>query len=242
MKTVALIPLRGGGRRLPRKELKSFMGQPMCYWVLKECCECESIDEVWVSTHDAEIKEVVNSFGMPVQVLDRPAELASDTATTESVMLHFTEHVEYDLLVLAQATTPLIDKIDLYSGIEIISEYNVSSVFSCFEKKGRLLWTFNPAGTMVALNFDPRYRPPMNEVDPFFIESGDFWIVKRDRLLKKKCRIAGFTAPIPIETRTIECDIDTQDDFDRAEQYAKENGLCSTLYQCKTEKTHMSTD
>ena len=108
----ALIPLRGGSKSIPDKNIKPFMGKPLCYWVLRAACASPNIDSVWVSTDSEIIKETVEGFNLTVEFLDRPQELASDTATTESVMLHFANQIDFLNLITIQATSPLLSAND----------------------------------------------------------------------------------------------------------------------------------
>ena len=123
-KIVTLIPLRGGSKSIPYKNIKLMAGKPLCYWTLKAASESKYIDEVWVSTEDAKIKKVVESLGLgkKVKVIDRPMEFAQDTSSTESVMMHFADNVKFDILNLIQATSPFTTSNDLDTAIEFLFE------------------------------------------------------------------------------------------------------------------------
>ncbi len=105
-RVVALVPLRGGSKSIPGKNIRPIAGKPLCAWTLEAACGASCIQEVWVSTDSEEIARTIRALGLPVQVLMRPAELATDTASTESVMLHFVEQVPCDVLVTLQAPPP----------------------------------------------------------------------------------------------------------------------------------------
>src|SRR3989338_2676554 len=129
-KIVTLIPLRGGSKSIPYKNVKEMAGKPLCFWVIKAATGSKYIDEVWVSTEDKKIKEIVLSLGLPVKVIDRPAEFATDEASTESVMLHFAEQVDFDILNLVQATSPLTSSEDLDKAIEQFFAENDDSLLT----------------------------------------------------------------------------------------------------------------
>ena len=111
---VAFIPVRGGSKSIPLKNIKPICGKPLVYWTVKAACECKYIDTVYVATDSDKIKEVSLRFKEEdplfhkLQVIGRSAESASDTASTESAMLEFADNYNFDNIVLIQATSPLL--------------------------------------------------------------------------------------------------------------------------------------
>ena len=101
---VAFIPVRGGSKSIPLKNIKEICGKPLVYWTLKAACSSKYIDKVYVATDSAEISEVVNGFKngdeseifKNANVIGRSKESASDTASTESAMLEFASNYEFD--------------------------------------------------------------------------------------------------------------------------------------------------
>lgn len=110
MKTLVIIPARGGSKGIPRKNIKPLNGKPLIYYTI-DCARAICLDEdICVSTDDAEIISVVEQYGLKVPFV-RPAELASDTAGTYEVLLHAMDFYEkqsrhYDAVVLLQNTSP----------------------------------------------------------------------------------------------------------------------------------------
>jgi CMP-N-acetylneuraminic acid synthetase len=82
----ALVPLRGGSKSIPLKNVKKIAGEPLCFWVLKACVDSNFFKEIVVSTDSDDIKRVVQSLGLPIRIIDRPSEYATDDASTESGM------------------------------------------------------------------------------------------------------------------------------------------------------------
>jgi N-acylneuraminate cytidylyltransferase len=222
MKTVALIPLRGKSKRIPRKEIKDFCGKPLCYWTLKACCDCERIHEVWVSTHDQEIKEVVNSFDMGIKILDRPEYLAADEATTESVMLHFAEHVEFDTLVTAQVTSPFTTKMHLTEALEMMEAAGADSVVTGV-KLQRFMWEVRATGVAAPL-YNPYRRPWMYQLDEHMVENGAFYITRRWILEHVKCRVGGEMLAYGMPEYMMR-EIDYPEDWIVTEKFAREQLL-----------------
>ena len=116
---LAVIPARGGSKRCPRKNILPFRGKSLIAWALEAARGSAFIDTTVVSTEDAEIKLIAERLG--ARVLDRPVELASDTAANEDVMRHaFREQpTHHDLVVLLQPTSPLRTAEDIDKCIEL---------------------------------------------------------------------------------------------------------------------------
>ena len=101
---VAFIPVRGGSKSIPLKNIKKICGKPLVYWTVKAACSCKYIDKVYVATDSTAIKETVESFksgneaGLfeKLNVIDRSAESATDTASTEFAMLEFAEKHDFN--------------------------------------------------------------------------------------------------------------------------------------------------
>jgi CMP-N-acetylneuraminic acid synthetase len=113
-KIVALVPLRGGSKRIPRKNIKPMLGRPLAWWACAAAANCPRISEVYVSTEDGQIRAAVESFGLGVRVIDRPPALAGDTVTTEDVMIHFASLFVFDIVSTVHATAPMVTIEDLY--------------------------------------------------------------------------------------------------------------------------------
>lgn len=110
MSNVAIIPARGGSKRLPRKNILPFMGKPMLLWTCEAARDSECFDAIVVSTDDDEIAGIVRAAGFSVD--ERPAELGSDTASCADVCLEYLARAEqqgtsYDILCCLYATAPL---------------------------------------------------------------------------------------------------------------------------------------
>lgn len=185
-KIVALVPLRGGSKSIPGKNIKPIAGLPLCAWVLKAAVAVDAITEVYVSTDSDEIAEVVNKLNIGIKVLKRPAEYASDEASTESVMLHFAEHVEFDLLVTIQATSPLLSAQDLDKAVQQFQSEDLDSMLTAV-RSYRFYWRDDA----IPINYDPQSRPRRQDFAGTLMENGAFYITRREALLQSQCRLAG---------------------------------------------------
>lgn len=130
-KVLALIPARGGSKRLPRKNVLPLAGKPLVGWTIEAAIQSKYIDRVIVSTDDQEIIHISESFGAEVPEV-RPSELSGDLATTESVVFHILEKYGngQDILVLLQPTSPLRDANNIDEAIELINQKAAVSIVS----------------------------------------------------------------------------------------------------------------
>lgn len=104
MKTLGLIPARGGSKGVPRKNIREICGKPLIAWTIEAALAAKGLDRVVVSTEDEEIAAVARRYG--ADVLLRPPELATDTASTQDVMVHALQNLPAETLVLLQPTSP----------------------------------------------------------------------------------------------------------------------------------------
>lgn len=213
---VALIPVRGGSKSIPLKNIKSFCGRPLVYWVVKAAQESKAIDKVYVTTDCERIRRVVEGFQMSkVIVIGRSVESAVDTATTEEVMLEFADRYEFDNLVLIQATSPLLSSKDLDKGMRLFLQEGVDSVLSTVRQK-RFCWQQEGEYVKPA-NYDYNNRPRRQEFGGYLVENGAFYIIGRKLLMKSKCRLAGNILAVEMPEETY-YEIDEPSDWTIMEQ------------------------
>jgi len=188
---IAYIPVRGGSKSIPLKNIKIIAGKPLIYWAANAACECKEIDRVYVCTDNDAIASTVSSFPFPkLQVIGRSEESATDTASTELGMLEFAQTRVFTNLALIQATSPLITSLDLYNGFELLAHDGVDSVLSVVEQK-RFIWKDSPGDFAVPLNYDFFHRPRRQDFDGLLVENGAFYITSRDALLRNQSRVSG---------------------------------------------------
>ena len=217
IKNVAFIPVRGGSKSIPLKNIKLFAGKPLVYWTVKAAVECSDINEVYVSTDSQQIKDTVLKFNFDkVKVIGRSEQSATDTASTESAMLEFAEEYEFDNICLIQATSPLLTSEDLSRGFDVLKE--ADSVLSTVRQK-RFVWKLE-SGYAKPVNYDYNSRPRRQEFDGFLVENGAFYITSRKDLLRTKCRLSGNIKAIEMSEETY-FEIDEPSDWIITEQLLK---------------------
>ncbi len=228
---VAFIPVRGGSKSIPLKNIKPISGKPLVYWTVKAACGCRHIDKVYVATDSDKIKETVESFKTgieadlfaKVKVIERSAESASDTASTEFAMLEFAGKYEFDNIVLIQATSPLLQASDLDRGFEAFQTDGTDSVLSVVLQK-RFHWDNDEQGYAHPTNYDVFHRPRRQEFDGYFVENGAFYISSKADLIKSQNRISGNIKAVEMNEDTF-FEIDEPSDWVIIEALMKKNGI-----------------
>ena len=204
---IAFIPARCGSESIPFKNIKIICGKPLIYWSLLALTKSKTIDQIYVATDCDEIKDTVIDFNFDnVKIFDRSSTNASNTASTESVMLEFLDNKVFsgeDLFVLVQATTPFTSSENFDSAINIVkSNIEIDSLLSCVESK-RFFWTKNGN----AINYDYNNRPLRQDFDGILMENGAFYINTVANIKNFKNRLSGTIHPYVMpEYSAIEAD------------------------------------
>lgn len=188
MKIVSLIPARGGSKGVPNKALCLLNGKPLIEYTINASKKSVIIDETYVNTEDKHIKKFSLSKG--IKVIDRPPKYATDTASIESVMMHFSEQHDFDIIVLIQSTSPLVTTQQIDDGLNrfIGNQHIYNSAMSVIDATDILFWD---AYKCQAINYDPMNRGRrQNRINHTVIESGAFYITTKDQLQKSRCRVS----------------------------------------------------
>jgi N-acylneuraminate cytidylyltransferase len=217
---VVFIPVRGGSKSIPLKNIKPINGKPLVYWTVKAACGCKYVDKVYVATDSDCIREVVEGFKKEgeirnfnkIVIIGRSAESASDTASTESVMLEFAEKYDFEYIALVQATSPLLKSSDRDKGFKLLVEQGTDSVMS-FVRQKRFNWAYDSNGMVKPTNYDVFHRPRRQEFEGYLVENGAFYISSRTDLLRTKNRVSG-------NIRAIEMDDDSFFEIDEPGDWA----------------------
>lgn len=227
---VAFIPVRGGSKSIPLKNIKPICGKPLVYWAVKAACGCKYIDKVYVATDSEKIKETIETFKTGIEaelfanaeVIGRSTESAVDTAPTELAMLEFANKYQFDNIVLVQATSPLLQSDDLDRGFETFNEYGTDSVISVVPQK-RFHWACDESGFAHPTNYDVFHRPRRQEFEEYFVENGAFYITSRTDLLRTQNRLSGNIKAVQMNEDSF-FEIDEPSDWLIIEALMKKNG------------------
>ena len=184
MKIVSVILARGGSKEIPNKNIINVKGKPLIYYTIKASQE-SNVQETWVSTDCAKIKKVAQKFN--ANVLDRPKIISQDFSKSEEALIHFSEKIEFDVLVFIQPTSPLLKSKDINKGIRLILDEGYNSVFSVYKQHWIPRWTLD----IKPINWKTNNRPMRQEVNEEYVENGAFYITTKTSLLKSQLRYSG---------------------------------------------------
>lgn len=217
MKYAAIIPARGGSKRLPGKNIKLFCGKPLICYSIIAAAKAIGINNVFVTTDDEKIAVVAKEYG--ATVIMRPAELASDIATTTSALQHVLSRLqanEYpDAVITLQPTNPL-RKADLVKDVIKIFEQqkeSVDSVITVSENKCKLGKIENGLFQPVSYSLEQRSQ----DLSKLYFENGLLYITHSEVIQKKESVFGEKIYPFITEDLFGEVDIDTQLDFELGE-------------------------
>jgi pseudaminic acid CMP-transferase len=218
---IAVIPARGGSKRIPRKNIKPFCGRPIIIWSIEAALLSGCFDQVVVSTDDVEIAEVAQSAGATVPFM-RPAELADDYTGTIPVVRHAIEWFRRQGVLPEQvcciyATAPFIRAEDIQQGLEALDTTDCDYAFAVttyafpiqrairLTKKGRVEM-FYPE------HFDTRSQ----DLEEAYHDAGQFYWGRSDAWVVGKPIFSPSSVPIILPRYRVQ-DIDTPEDWERAE-------------------------
>lgn len=219
---VAVIPARGGSKRIPRKNIKSFYGKPMIAWSIQAALDCECFDSVLVSTDDEEIADVAREWGASVPFL-RPPELSDDHATTGAVIRHAVEWSErnmqtpVELACCIYATAPFLRPEFLRQGEAIMLEGNCSFAFAVtsFEYPIQRAVRILPDGHVTM--FQPEtFHVRSQDLEEAYHDAGQFYWGTGKSWKQEQVIFASHSRPVIIPRYLVQ-DVDTMDDWVRAE-------------------------
>lgn len=211
-KVIAFIPVRGGSKSIPLKNIKKICGKPLVYWNALSLQTTASIDEIIVSTDSDEIERVVLGFGFSkIKIYRRSAINASDTASTESAMLEYLESQKginvNDIFILVQATSPLTLGKHFQEALSVYKKGKYDSMLTCVRNK-RFFWEVD--GT--SKNYDYKKRPRRQDFAGQLMENGAFYISKIKNILESKNRLSGKIGIYEMPEYTA-IEIDEEDDW-----------------------------
>ncbi|MCR5268126.1 MAG: UDP-2,4-diacetamido-2,4,6-trideoxy-beta-L-altropyranose hydrolase [Lachnospiraceae bacterium] len=181
MKTLIVIPARGGSKRIPRKNVRIMCGKPLIVYSIEnaKALQKEMDVDIAVSTDDEELGGIVEKRG--VEVIKRPAELATDKVTLDPVIHHALRYMEekksvkYDTVITMQATSPTLQADTIKAAVRFFEESDFDTVISAMNKP-HLSW--GVVDGKITKNYEKRLNS--QELPPNYIETGGFLITRRD--------------------------------------------------------------
>lgn len=218
---IAVIPARGGSKRIPRKNIKSFCGKPMIAWSIEAAKAARLFDHVLVSTDDAEIADVARTLGAEVP-FTRPAELSNDFAGTTEVIAHATQWSmgqgwEISAVCCIYATAPFVRADDIRRGLEALESGNWAYAFSVTDFAAPIFRSFrlHPEGGL-EMFFPEHFLTRSQDLPIALHDAGQFYWGTPEAWTEGKRIFDRHSVPVMIPRWRVQ-DIDNPDDWEKAE-------------------------
>jgi pseudaminic acid cytidylyltransferase len=216
---IAIIPARGGSKRIPRKNIKDFHGKPIIAYSIEVAKQSGCFDRIVVSTDDDEIASIAKAYGAEVPFL-RPANVSDDYATTIDVIQHAIielELNEQDNICCIFATAPFIEVEKLLDGLSLMQVHKLDYAYSAtkFSFPIQRAFYLNDAGK-VSMFYPEHFNTRSQDLTKAYHDAGQFYWGRCDAY---KCGIPIFsenTMPVILDVSKVQ-DIDTSSDWKRAE-------------------------
>lgn len=222
---LALIPARGGSKRIPRKNIRPFLGKPVLAYALDAARQSGCFERIVVSTDDREIADTALARGAEVPFL-RPAGLADDYATTLEVILHALDRIEseghvVEVLCCLYPVTPLITADDLAAALSRMLETGADYCFPVAEFVAPIdrALTLAPDGR-VSMRHPEYVRTRTQDLPPAFHDAGQFYWGRAEAFRAGLPLLSDAAVALPLP-RWRAIDIDTEDDWQMAEMIAR---------------------
>lgn len=217
MDVIAVIPARGGSKGIPGKNLRTVGGIPLVVRAVGAAAGVTSIDRVVVTTDDQWIAAAARDAG--AEVVERPASLADDTASSESALLHALEHlaVQPRIVVFLQPTSPFIDREALGRAVDTVASGLADVVFSAVPSH-EFLWR-RGGSTVEGVNHNAARRPRRQDRADQFRETGAFYVLRAEGFRRTGHRFFGRVRLEEVDPRTA-IEIDTAEELELARMIA----------------------
>lgn len=219
-KSLAIITARGGSKRIPKKNIKNFCGQPIIKYSIDAAIKSGCFDEIMVSTDDKEIAKIAKSFGAKVPFFRSPKN-SNDFATTadaiEEVLNSYKNlNQNFDYFCCIYPTAPFITPEKLLNSFNLLKSSNADAVIPIVKFSYPIQRSLKIENNVLKMNWPENYKKRSQDLKPAYHDSGQFYWMKTNSFLEQKTIFAKNTVPFIINEIEIQ-DIDTIQDWEIAE-------------------------
>lgn len=216
---IAIIPARGGSKRIPRKNIKDFCGKPMIAYSIEAAKKSGCFERIIVSTDDSEIATIAKKYGAEVP-FTRPENISDDYASTLDVIAHAITELSLpktSKVCCIYATAPLISSNKLSEGLTVLNAYKLDYVFSATEFSYPIQRAFKLSAVGNVEMFQPEhFNSRSQDLEKAYHDAGQFYWGKASAFLLKTPIFGNTSKPITLPITQVQ-DIDTPDDWRLAE-------------------------
>ena len=217
---VAIIPARGGSKRIPGKNIKLFLGKPIIAYSIETTLKAGIFDKVIVSTDSEEIASVAREYGAETPFM-RPAELADDFSGTTEVIAHaikwFQEKGDQiNLACCVYATSPFLDSDTIIKGMRILEETNKQYSLTVTHFPSSIHRALKIGNNQLDMFWPENFNVRSQDLDEAYYDAGQMYCGKPKAFIDGLSFFANYSAPIILPNYLVQ-DIDTLDDWRTAE-------------------------
>ena len=215
---LAIIPARGGSKRLPRKNILDLNGKPLIAWSIEAGLKSKYVDRVIVSSDSDAILGISKKY--KADIIKRPDTLSSDTSSSIDAIIHTLKNMkEYDYVILLQPTSPLRSSKHIDESIELLFEKEADAIIGVCEMEHSPLWsnTLDKNLSMKGFLKEEISIKRSQDLDTYYRINGAIYITNREKLLEEKSFFLKDNIFAYIMNRESSIDIDKEIDFKMAE-------------------------
>ena len=222
---IAIIPARGGSKRIPRKNIKLFRGKPIIFYAIKAAKKSKCFDKIIVSTDDNEIAKISKKLGAEI-LFKRPKKLSTDLAKSTDVIKHAIKklnnlNIKFKYVCNIYPTNPLLDYKNLIKGYNFIKTNKFNYVFAVSEYSYPIQRSFKIKKNQGVKMLFPKYRDQnSNDLENIYHDAGQFYFGNQESFLSDRKMFEKKSFPIVIK-KNHSWDIDNIDDWKIAENLFK---------------------
>jgi pseudaminic acid cytidylyltransferase len=219
-RALAVIPARGGSKRIPRKNIRVFLGQPIIKYPIDAALAAGVFDEVMVSSDDDEIIEVAGRLGASIP-FKRSPETSTDFATTAEVLLEVIREYhragrDFDYLCCIYPAAPFINAEKLQVAWKLLQDTGADSAIPVAEFSFPILRSFKIDADRLAFNWPENALKRSQDLPPAYHDCGQFYFLKTVSFLKQRKMVMDHSVPVMVPESETQ-DIDTEEDWKLAE-------------------------
>ena len=220
MKTLAIIPARGGSKRIPKKNIKNFFGKPIIAYSIEAAKKSEIFNEIMVSTDDKEIADVAKKYGANVPFF-RSKKNADDYATLTDVILEVLDEYKnigqnFDVVACILPTAPLINHNNLTKAYDLLINEKFDSIITVTEFSFPIQRSVQIKNNKIYINWPENMQKRSQDLEKNYHDAGQFVMFKVDKFLKEKNLWMKNMGAIILSNLEVQ-DIDNETDWKLAE-------------------------
>jgi pseudaminic acid cytidylyltransferase len=219
-KTLAIITARGGSKRIPRKNIRDFLGKPVIAYVIDASIKSNLFEEVMVSTDDSEIAEVAQKYGARVPFM-RSAENSDDFATTDDVLVEVLEEYKklgknFEYACCLYPTALFVTPQKLQQAFKLLVESQADSVFPVVAFSYPIWRSLRIENGRLVMNFPENLNKRSQDLAIAYHDAGQFYFFRVENFLTKRKIFSDFSLPLLVSELEVQ-DIDNETDWKLAE-------------------------